>query len=90
MCSIAAVKPSEHSLEMMMMFTLKKGYNEGVKKSNPTPKRRPAKGISKRVNIQIITNTYYSDSKKFRLDRAPPLSLEQLLIITTYILEGKG
>jgi hypothetical protein len=35
---------------LMMMFT----YNEGVTKSNPTQKCRPAKGISKRVNIQII------------------------------------
>jgi hypothetical protein len=41
----------------MMMFTLKKDYNEGVTKSNPTQKQKPAKGISKRVNIQIIRNT---------------------------------
>jgi hypothetical protein len=33
---------------------LKKDYNEGVTKSNPTKKCRPAKGISKKVNIQII------------------------------------
>jgi hypothetical protein len=35
---------------------LKKDYNEGVTKSNPTQKCRPAKGISKRVNIKIINN----------------------------------
>jgi hypothetical protein len=33
---------------------LKKNYNEGVTKSNPTERCRPTKGISKRVNIQII------------------------------------
>jgi hypothetical protein len=32
---------------------LKKNYNEGVTKSNHTHNCRPAKGISKRVNIQI-------------------------------------
>jgi hypothetical protein len=30
---------------------LKKDYNEGVTKSNPTQKCRPAKGMSKKVNI---------------------------------------
>jgi hypothetical protein len=34
-----------------------KKYKEGVRKSNPTQKWRPAKGISKRVNIQIIKDT---------------------------------
>jgi hypothetical protein len=29
-------------------------FNEGVTKSNPTKKCRPAKGISKRVKIQLI------------------------------------
>jgi hypothetical protein len=33
-----------------------KDYNEGVTESNPQ-KCRPAKGISKRVNIQIIKDT---------------------------------
>jgi hypothetical protein len=33
---------------------LKKNNNKDVTKSNPTQKYRPAKGISKRVNIQII------------------------------------
>jgi hypothetical protein len=33
---------------------LKKDYNKGVTKSNPTQKCRPAKGISKRVNIQTL------------------------------------
>jgi hypothetical protein len=41
---------------MMMMFT-KKDYNEGVTKSDPTQKYRPVKGISKRINIQIIKDT---------------------------------
>jgi hypothetical protein len=35
----------------------KKNYNKGVTKSNPTQKCRSAKGISKRVNIQIINDT---------------------------------
>jgi hypothetical protein len=42
-------------MAIIMMFILK-NYNEGVTKSNPTQKCRPAKGISKRVNIQIIEN----------------------------------
>jgi hypothetical protein len=37
---------------IMMMFILKKNYNEGVIKFNPTQKCRPAKGINKSVNIQ--------------------------------------
>jgi hypothetical protein len=41
---------------IMMMFTYK-DYNEGVTKSYPTQKCRPAKGISKRVDIQIIKDT---------------------------------
>jgi hypothetical protein len=36
---------------------LKKDYNEGVTKSNPTQKCRLARGISVRVNIQITKNT---------------------------------
>jgi hypothetical protein len=40
----------------MMMF-ISKDYNEGVTKSNPTQKCRPAKGISKRVNIKITKDT---------------------------------
>jgi hypothetical protein len=39
-----------------MMFTLK-DYNEGVTKFNPTQKRRQAKSISKRVNIQTVKDT---------------------------------
>jgi hypothetical protein len=35
----------------------KKDYNDGAAKSNPTQECRPAKGISKRVNIQIIKDT---------------------------------
>jgi hypothetical protein len=35
---------------------LKKDHNNGITKLNPTQKCRPAKGISKRVNIQIIKN----------------------------------
>jgi hypothetical protein len=34
-------------------------YNEGVTKCNPTQKRKSAKGISKRVNIQIIYTYMY-------------------------------
>jgi hypothetical protein len=34
-----------------------KDYNEGVRKSNPAQKCRPAKGISKRINIHIIKDT---------------------------------
>jgi hypothetical protein len=40
---------------------LKKDYNEGVIKSNPTQKCTPAKGISMRVNIQIIKDTDITD-----------------------------
>jgi hypothetical protein len=36
---------------------LKKDYNKSVTKSNPTQKCRPAKGISKGVNIEIIKDT---------------------------------
>jgi hypothetical protein len=36
---------------------LKKDYNKGVTKYNPTQKCRPAKGISKRVSIQLIKDT---------------------------------
>jgi hypothetical protein len=36
---------------------LKKDYNEVVTKSNPKQKCRPAKGISKRVNIQRVKDT---------------------------------
>jgi hypothetical protein len=43
--------------KMMMMFTWKRLQREGVTKSNPTQKCRPAKGISKRVKIQIIKDT---------------------------------
>jgi hypothetical protein len=32
----------------------KKDYNEGVIKSYPTQKCRPAKGISKRVNMMMM------------------------------------
>jgi hypothetical protein len=39
---------------MMMMMYTQKDYNEGIINSNPTQKCRPAKGISKRVNIQMI------------------------------------
>jgi hypothetical protein len=49
---------------MMMMFTYKKVYNEGVKKSDPTQKFRPAKGISKRVNIQILKDTVITEQSK--------------------------
>jgi hypothetical protein len=42
---------------MMMMFYLKKITTRGFTKSNPAQKCRPAKGISKRVNIQIIKDT---------------------------------
>jgi hypothetical protein len=35
----------------------KKDYKKGITKSNPTQKCRPAKGISKRVNINIIKDT---------------------------------
>jgi hypothetical protein len=45
---------------MMMMFTLKK-LQRGHTKSNPKQKCRPAKGISKRVNIQIIKDTDISE-----------------------------
>jgi hypothetical protein len=38
----------------MMIFT---DYNEGVTKSDPSQKCRPAKGISERVNIRIIKDT---------------------------------
>jgi hypothetical protein len=36
---------------------LEKITTRGVTKSNPTQKCRPAKGISKRVNIQITKDT---------------------------------
>jgi hypothetical protein len=36
---------------------LKKVTTSGVTKFNPTQKCRPAKGIGKRVNIQIIKDT---------------------------------
>jgi hypothetical protein len=39
------------------LMMIKKDYNEGVTNSNPTQKCRPAKGISKRVHIQIIKDT---------------------------------
>jgi hypothetical protein len=42
---------------MMMMFTYRKSQQESVTESNPTQKCRPAKGISRRVNIQTIKNT---------------------------------
>jgi hypothetical protein len=42
--------PSYHLIVMMMMCTYK-GHNDGVTKSNSTQKYRPAKGISKRVNV---------------------------------------
>jgi hypothetical protein len=48
----------------MMMFTLK-DYNEGVTKSNPTQKCKPAKGISKKVNIQIIKDTDITELNEF-------------------------
>jgi hypothetical protein len=41
---------------MMTMFTLKR-LQRGCLKSNPTQKCKPAKGISKRVNMQIIKDT---------------------------------
>jgi hypothetical protein len=41
---------------MMTMLTLK-DYDEGVTKSDPIQKSRPPKGISKRVNVQIIKDT---------------------------------
>jgi hypothetical protein len=46
---------------MMMMFTLKRLQQEGVTKSNPTQKCRPAKGISKRVSIQTIKDIYVTE-----------------------------
>jgi hypothetical protein len=39
---------------------LKTDYNEGVTKSNPTQKCRPAKDISNRVNIQIKNGYRYN------------------------------
>jgi hypothetical protein len=48
---------------MMMMFTLKR-LQEGVTKSSPTQKCRPAKGKSKRVIIQIIKDTNNSKTSK--------------------------
>jgi hypothetical protein len=42
---------------MIMMFTWK-DYNKGVTSFNPTQKCRPTKGISKRVNVQMIKCTY--------------------------------
>jgi hypothetical protein len=47
----------------MMMFT-SKDYNEGIIKSHPTQKCRPAKGISKRVNIQMIKDTDITEQPK--------------------------
>jgi hypothetical protein len=38
-------------------FYFKKITTRGVTISNPTQKCRPAKGISKKVNIQIIKDT---------------------------------
>jgi hypothetical protein len=40
-----------------MMMMIKKNYNEGVTKSNPTQKCRLAKGMSKIFKIQIIKDT---------------------------------
>jgi hypothetical protein len=40
-----------------MMTVALKDYNEGVTKSDPTQKYRPAKGIIKRVNMQIMKNS---------------------------------
>jgi hypothetical protein len=51
---IAAKAAGVALLMMMIMMLLKKDYNGGVTKSNPTQKYRPAKCISKGVNIQII------------------------------------
>jgi hypothetical protein len=53
---------------MMMMMSLKKDYKEGVTKSNPTQKGRPAKGISKRVDIPKTTRACSSKIKS----GAPP------------------
>jgi hypothetical protein len=39
---------------IMLLFTLNRLQRGGVTKSNPIQKCRPAKGVSKRLNIQII------------------------------------
>jgi hypothetical protein len=41
----------------MMIMLFKIDYNEGVAEFHPTQKCRSAKGISKRVNIQILKDT---------------------------------
>jgi hypothetical protein len=43
---------------------IKKFKTRGVTKFNPTQKCRPAKGMSKRVNIQIIKDTDMKEQPK--------------------------
>jgi hypothetical protein len=43
---------------------LKNITTSGVTKSDPIQKYRTAKGISKRVNIQIIKDTYITEQPK--------------------------
>ncbi len=70
---VIACKPEEQNLDIvtpkLWWCLLKKDYNKGVTKSNPTQKCRPAKGISKRVNIQIIKDTDITEQPNNKLPK---------------------
>jgi hypothetical protein len=56
-CEVLTVSLDLPHIPIWWWCLLKNDNNEGVTKSNPTQKCRPAKGTSKGVNIQIIKDT---------------------------------